>query len=133
MSDDETISFDPAETMVVLGRDGRARLLAVGPGPPPRVEGLGIGLARMTRPPPHRGEMHPDGDELLVLLSGRITVVLEDSDPPRRVRLDPGRGLIVPQGVWHRVLVEEPCELLHVTPGPGSRHRPPGRPGREDG
>ena len=32
----------------------------------------------MTGNPPHRGEMHPDGDELLFVISGRIDVILED-------------------------------------------------------
>jgi len=36
-----------------------------------------------------------------------------------------GRGAcIVPRGQWHRAVVHEPSELLHVTRGAGTRHRP---------
>lgn len=66
-------------------------------GPPARIDGLTIGAPLMIREPPHEGEMHPDGDEILVLLSGSVTVVLEDEDPPRRVALAPGRALVVPR------------------------------------
>jgi hypothetical protein len=31
---------------------------------------------------------------------------------------------VVPRGVWHRVLLVEPSQLLHITPGPGGEHRP---------
>ena len=78
----------------------------------------------MTREPPHGGEMHPDGDELLFLVSGKLTVVLEDQDPPRHVELTPGQAVVVPRGIWHRVLIVEPSQLVHVTPGPGGEHRP---------
>ena len=35
-----------------------------------------------------------------------------------------GEGLAVPRGVWHLVHVEEPGQLVHITPGPGGEHRP---------
>lgn len=58
-------------------------------------------------------------------MSGRVTVVLEDREPPRHIELEPGRACIVPKGVWHRVLLREPSQILHITPGPGGEHRPP--------
>src|SRR5581483_11481970 len=45
--------------------------------PPERIDGHTIGLWRMEGDAPHAGEVHPDGDELLVLLSGRMSVRLE--------------------------------------------------------
>ncbi len=118
--------FDLTRSTVGLLRDGKSDLVEDTPGPPRRVDGLVIGAPLLTREPPHAGEMHPDGDELLLLLSGRVTVVLEDEDPPRRVALEPGMALVVPRGVWHKVLLDEPSRLLHVTPGPGGEHRPLG-------
>ena len=74
--------------------------------------------------------MHPDGDELLYLVSGRVDVILEDGGDettvgvPRVETLQPGEAVLVPRGVWHRVDVREPSRLVHVTPGPGGGHRP---------
>jgi len=118
--------IDLGETVVGLDRSGAVRVLEDRAGPPPRIDGLTIGAPFMRREPPHGGEMHPDGDEILVLLSGSVTVVLEDASPPRRVALSPGQALVVPRGVWHRVLLDEPSRILHVTPGPGGEHRPLG-------
>src|SRR5262245_7150167 len=68
--------------------------------------------------------MHPDGDEVLFLISGRLDVVLEEDDTQGVVEMTPGQALIVPKGVWHRVLPREPSQLLHITPGPGGEWRP---------
>ena len=117
-------TIDLADSTVGLQRNGEAHEIKSRPGPPPRIDGLTIGAPLMTREPPHAGEMHPDGDELLFLISGNVTVVLEDQEPPRRVSLSPGQALVVPKGVWHRVLLGEPSRILHVTPGPNGEHRP---------
>ncbi|HKA94567.1 MAG TPA: hypothetical protein VKE97_12245 [Acidimicrobiia bacterium] len=69
-------------------------------------------------------EMHPAGDELVCLLSGAIDVVLEEERGERVVALEAGHTCIVPQGVWHRAVVREPGDSLHVTRGEGTRHRP---------
>jgi quercetin dioxygenase-like cupin family protein len=68
--------------------------------------------------------MHPDGDELLYLISGAVSVVLELPDATQTLKLVPGQAVIVPKGVWHRVLINEPSRLVHLTPGPGGEHRP---------
>lgn len=68
--------------------------------------------------------MHPDGDEVLLLLSGRMDVILEEPEGPRTLELLAGQGVVVPRGVWHRVLPLEPCQLVHVPSGPGGEHRP---------
>jgi hypothetical protein len=69
-------------------------------------------------------EMHPDGDEVLTLLSGRFDVILEDEGVERVIALTPGKSAIVPQGVWHRMVIHEPGELLFLTPGDATEHRP---------
>jgi len=69
-------------------------------------------------------EMHPAGDEVVCLLSGAIDVVLDEPDGERVVALEAGRTCIVPCGVWHRAIVREPGDTLHITRGDGTQHRP---------
>ena len=83
----------------------------------PAVAGRLAGEARMTRSPPHGGEMHPDGDELLILVEGLIDVALDEEDGEHITSLSPGDAFVVPRGIWHRVIVKSPCRLLHFTPG----------------
>jgi hypothetical protein len=70
-------------------------------------------------------EMHPAGDELLVRLTGAFEVLLEQGGTTRRAMLDAATCCcLVPKGTWHTVKVREPGELLFVTPGAGTEHRP---------
>jgi mannose-6-phosphate isomerase-like protein (cupin superfamily) len=69
-------------------------------------------------------EMHPAGDEIVCLLSGAIDVVLDETAGERVVALEAGQTCIVPRGVWHRAVVREPGDTLHVTRGEGTQHRP---------
>ena len=92
------------------------------PGPPRRIDGMTLGIVDMDRDAPHGGEMHPDGDEVLCVLSGRISVTTNDTPSP--LTFEPGDVCIVPRGAWHRVHILEPARLLHLTPGPGGSHRP---------
>ncbi len=124
MSERAAAPFEITGSTVGMLRDGTALRIESRPGPPSRVDGLSLGVVTMTRNAPHGGEVHPDGDELLVLLSGRIAVVLEEADGERTVELAPGQALIVPRGVWHRVVLLEESRLVHATPGPGGDHRP---------
>ena len=115
--------------VATLLRDGTSAVVS-SRGGPVRADGLTVGVVpHMDRPPPHRGELHPDGDELLYLVSGRVEVVLDDGDldhvgAETRHEVGPGEAFVVPKGVWHRLEVLEPAHLVHVTPGPGSGHRP---------
>ena len=117
-------TFDLSCSLLGLKRDGTASLVPWESGPPPRVDGFVIGAPFMTRNAPHGGEMHPDGDELLYVVSGRIDVRLELADGVRTVDVEAGRALVVPRGVWHLIEVTEPARIVHITPGPGGEHRP---------
>ncbi|MEM7100919.1 MAG: cupin domain-containing protein [Pseudomonadota bacterium] len=68
-------------------------------------------------------EMHPDGDETLTLLSGRIDVVLDHNGHQELIELEPGSSAIVPSNVWHRQIVHAESELLFMTPGDTTQHR----------
>jgi mannose-6-phosphate isomerase-like protein (cupin superfamily) len=125
-----TAPFDPSAVAVGLHRDGSIRAIPASSGPPRRIDGLTIGWARMARPAPHAGELHPDGDELLVLVSGAASVVfLGDGGEERSVELAAGQAIVVPRGVWHRVIPKGTIDLIHVTPGPRGDWRPlPSKP-----
>lgn len=72
-------------------------------------------------------ERHPAGEELVMLLSGTATIVLEDSGQERAVQLsDPGSYVLVPQNVWHTAKTTVPTTMLFLTPGAGTEHRPIG-------
>jgi len=71
-------------------------------------------------------ERHPAGEELVVLLSGRVDLVQEIDGSEHVVELRPGQAVINPRGVWHRSIVHEPGDALFVTPGMGTEHRPYG-------
>ena len=122
-------SYSVVGVATALLRDGTSAVVPT-EGRPVRVDGYTVGVVpHMEHPPPHRGEMHPDGDELLYFVSGRVRVVLDDGDQDRvgaetRHEVGPGEAFVVPRGVWHRIEVLEPAHLVHVTPGPGSGHRP---------
>jgi len=117
--------FDLGSETVGLERStGRAQFMIWGSGGPPRIDGYTVGAPWIDSEPPHAGEMHPDADELLYLASGRVRVRLELDEGERDVALGPGQALVVPRGVWHRILIEEPGRLIHITPGPGGEHRP---------
>jgi oxalate decarboxylase/phosphoglucose isomerase-like protein (cupin superfamily) len=68
--------------------------------------------------------MHPAGDEVVCLLTGAVDVVLDEPDGERVVELRAGQTCIVPRGVWHRAIVQEPGDTLHITRGEGTEHRP---------
>jgi mannose-6-phosphate isomerase-like protein (cupin superfamily) len=69
-------------------------------------------------------EMHPGGDEALVLIDGGMTLILDEPGGERRVEMAPGATCIVPKGVWHRALVPQPSRFIAITYGPGTTHRP---------
>jgi mannose-6-phosphate isomerase-like protein (cupin superfamily) len=53
----------------------------------------------MARPAPHGGQMHPDGDEVLFLIRGRVDVVLGENGAQRTVEMAPGHTVLVPKGM----------------------------------
>ena len=93
------------------------------PDPAIPVDGYTFGVVTMTENSPHDGEMHPDGDEVLYLIDGKVRVTIE-ADPVQELEMLPGDGMIVPKGTWHRVDILEPSQIAYLTPGPGGEYRP---------
>lgn len=119
----QAIKFDPNSMTVGVMRDFSASLVPQQADPALPIDGATFGIATMTRNSPHDGERHPDGDEVLYLISGRVRVVFVDSEEPD-IDVMPGDGLIVPKGVWHRVDILEPSQIVYLTPGPNNEYRP---------
>lgn len=70
-------------------------------------------------------EMHPAGDEVVMALSGSCDFVLQAANTAaRRILLSVGHMLVIPKGTWHRVEVISQADLLFLTPGDGTEHRP---------
>ena len=113
-----------------LARDRSMTIRTAPPGPPKRIDGYTIGaIPNVEGPGPHLGEMHPDGDELLYVVSGTMALILDDGDEravgvETTVQLRSGDAYVVPRGVWHRLEAVEPSYLIHVTPGPNGSARP---------
>lgn len=68
-------------------------------------------------------ERHPNGDELLIILSGSMDLVFEMSAEEVRVELGTGQAIVVPAGVWHRQIVRVPGTYIGITYGKGTEHR----------
>lgn len=69
-------------------------------------------------------ERHPSGDELVVCLSGAVTVTRDVEGGPERVVLGPGEATVNPAGAWHAVDMSGPSAILSITAGLGTDHRP---------
>jgi len=108
--------FDISRDLLVTDRENQA-------GPPVRIDGMTLGIVTMDHDAPHGGEVHPDGDEILYIISGRARVIGESS-PEEAVELRPGDACIVRKGEWHRVNILERTQLIYITPGPNGDHRP---------
>ena len=68
-------------------------------------------------------ERHPAGEEVVVLLSGRIDLIQLIDGVEHVVELRPLEAVVNPAGVWHRAVVHQPGLGLFVTPGSGTEHR----------
>jgi mannose-6-phosphate isomerase-like protein (cupin superfamily) len=111
-----TTAFDPFATFVHLRAKGEVN-------PVPWTPGFWRELTTADGEP-SECEMHPCGDELLYLLSGSVDVVFEEPEGDRAVPLRGGEACIVPRGVWHRIVMHAPADLLFVTPPKGTELRP---------
>lgn len=69
-------------------------------------------------------EVHPAGEEVVVVLSGRAEFIQDVSGVMRHVVLGPNEALVNPPGVPHTANVLEPFTALYITPCPGTQHLP---------
>jgi len=70
-------------------------------------------------------ERHPNGDEIVMLLEGSTTLVLEIEGSEKLVTLNESCAyVIVPRGTWHTSRTRSACRMLFITAGEGTEHRP---------
>ncbi len=131
--------FDLDRTYVHLGLGASAETIAdfrwddeyleqytaahVGDGDEGRIVMIGDTAATWTS-----WERHPAGDEVVILLSGRVSLVQEIDGQEQRSELHGGQAIVNPAGVWHTCDVHEPGKALYITPGRGTEHRPRSAP-----
>jgi mannose-6-phosphate isomerase-like protein (cupin superfamily) len=124
------IVFDLGSTYVQLQDRGGALPVEAGPdfwtrfaGRPELAEGRMVWTAAQARDWAN-WEKHPNGDAVYYLLSGAVDIVVEVGDAERTISLRPNNACVVPRGVWHRVVVQQPANLLGVTRSAGKELRP---------
>ena len=130
MTESAATTFELTETYLHLDNEGGAARIEVTPAfwdslqsGEASYDGRLVMAGEISQDMGH-WEMHPAGEELLFCHSGAFEVRLEGPEGESAVTLTPGKALVVPRGVWHRFLVREPGQVLFVTWGEGTRHRP---------
>lgn len=70
-------------------------------------------------------EMHPEGSEVVLCISGSITIHQESpSGEHTSVTIGEGQYAINAPGVWHTADIDAPATALFITAGKGTDHRP---------
>ena len=70
-------------------------------------------------------EIHPNGDEIVCLISGHVTLTQERDGAVTQLELrKPGDFALNPRGTWHTADVHERSVMLFITAGEGTQNRP---------
>ena len=69
-------------------------------------------------------EMHPAGDELILVTEGSGRFHLDDGSEVSEHVVTAPEFIVVPAGVWHTLDVIEPGRAVVITWGDGTAHRP---------
>ncbi len=66
-------------------------------------------------------EIHPAGDEFVILVSGDADLVLAQDDGDETIRMtEPGTFAIVPRNTWHTARIRCHTVMMFITPGEGT-------------
>lgn len=69
-------------------------------------------------------EVHPAGDEVVILLSGQATLVLQREQGLEHIELrHTNDTCVIPSNIWHTAKISATTKLLFITPGAGTQHR----------
>jgi uncharacterized cupin superfamily protein len=68
-------------------------------------------------------EMHPNGAEVVVCISGTLVLTQEIEGSEQQTTLQAGEYAINAPGVWHTADVESETTALFITAGVGTQHR----------
>src|SRR4051812_20399389 len=103
-----TGAFDPRTRYVAACDGGVARELPVDAqfwpdvmsGKHPELETGWLVAAFPMNEDWNNWEMHPEGEEILTLLSGAVEMIVEEAGERRTVRMRPGDMFVMPRGAW---------------------------------
>jgi quercetin dioxygenase-like cupin family protein len=81
-----------------------------------------VGVARLKRDTIHAlWERHDGGDEMLVVISGRLTATFREAKEDRELAAGEGDVILIPRGIPHSFAVtSDEVELLFLTPRSGN-------------
>ena len=69
-------------------------------------------------------ERHPAGDEIVMLLSGKVTLVMRTASGDESAVLEkPGSYVVIPRNTWHTAHVSQSARMLFMTPGEDTENR----------
>ena len=69
-------------------------------------------------------EIHPHGDEIVVLVSGDVEMIMRGSNGDESIVLNrQGQFAVVPRNTWHTAKVRAPTQMIFVTPGEGTLNK----------
>lgn len=69
-------------------------------------------------------EIHPHGDEIVVLLAGSAVMQLDRGGAVEDVVLSrQGEYVVVPKATWHTAKVAKKAKLLFITPGQDTQNK----------
>ncbi len=63
-------------------------------------------------------ERHPNGDEIVQILKGSVTLTLRTAEGDEMLDLNAGMIVVVPQGTWHKFYAPDGVTLMTTTPQP---------------
>jgi mannose-6-phosphate isomerase-like protein (cupin superfamily) len=69
-------------------------------------------------------EMHPTGDEIILVTEGTARFHLDDGDTVAAQLVAAPDYLVVPAGTWHTMDAIDPGRAVIITWGEGTTHRP---------
>jgi mannose-6-phosphate isomerase-like protein (cupin superfamily) len=125
--------FDPKKTYLALHGAGEAKAIAVdakfwsdlAAGAYPELGSGWLVAALPMRADWTHWEMHPEGEEILTLISGALDLIVEErgASSARTVPMRAGEPFVMPRGAWHRAVVHEPSLMFGITWGRGTQHR----------
>jgi quercetin dioxygenase-like cupin family protein len=69
-------------------------------------------------------EVHPAGDEVVIVVSGKARFIQDIGGERRRTIVGPSEAIVNPAGVPHTADVIEPFTAIYITPCPDTTHLP---------
>lgn len=130
MTDDPVRAHDPASTYVHLDRGPSAKPITVTADFWATIherddlhDGRLVTFAAVTEAWT-TWEMHPHGDELIIVTRGRVRFHIDDDASITELEVSAPEFIIMPAGSWHTADPIETAELIIITWGDGTRTRP---------